>query len=133
MILELVGGDNLATNVERLAPRGRIVVIGTGAGAGRVDFGLLMRKRGRIHGSTLRARTAEEKALVVGRLARGVVLPLSRRPVAASPGRADVPARAGAGRATSAFGPGGKFGKLVDAPRDPSGHARRAGNRRLRS
>ena len=54
VILELVGGDNLPTNLEQLAPKGRIAVIGTGAGArAEVDFGLLMRRRGRIHGSTL--------------------------------------------------------------------------------
>src|SRR5690349_18305766 len=33
VILELVGGENLATNLERLALKGRISVIGTGAGS----------------------------------------------------------------------------------------------------
>ena len=33
VILELVGGANLATNLTRLATRGRVAVIGTGAGA----------------------------------------------------------------------------------------------------
>ncbi|MGN6797123.1 MAG: zinc-binding dehydrogenase, partial [Gaiellaceae bacterium] len=63
VIVELVGGENLATNLERLALKGRISVIGTGAGSrAEIDFGYLTRKRGRIHGSTLRARTIEEKA-----------------------------------------------------------------------
>ena len=35
VILELVGGENLATNLERLALKGRISVIGTGAGRAR--------------------------------------------------------------------------------------------------
>ncbi len=76
VILELVGGENLATNLERLALKGRIAVIGAGAGAAaNVNFGYLMRSRGRIHGSTLRPRSREEKAEVVRRL-REDVLPL---------------------------------------------------------
>ena len=87
VILELVGGDNLAANLERLAPRGRIAVIGTGAGAaGEIDFGLLMGKRGRIHGSMLRSRSREEKADVIRRL-RDDVLPLLAN------GRIRVPSR----------------------------------------
>jgi NADPH:quinone reductase-like Zn-dependent oxidoreductase len=69
VILELVGGQNLGANLAWLAPKGRIAVIGTGAGArAELDFGLLMRKRARIHGSTLRSRTTEEKAEVMRRL-----------------------------------------------------------------
>jgi NADPH:quinone reductase len=69
VILELVGGENLATNLERLALKGRISVIGTGAGSrAEIDFGYLTRKRGRIHGSTLRARSIEEKAHVMASL-----------------------------------------------------------------
>ena len=33
VILELVGGENLATNLEKLALKGRISMIGTGAGS----------------------------------------------------------------------------------------------------
>lgn len=69
VILELVGGENLASNLERLALKGRISVIGTGAGSrAEIDFGYLTRKRGRIHGSTLRARSTEEKAQVIAAL-----------------------------------------------------------------
>jgi NADPH:quinone reductase-like Zn-dependent oxidoreductase len=69
VILELVGGENLATNLERLALKGRISVIGTGAGStAEIQFGYLMRRRGRIHGSTLRARSLEEKADVMAAL-----------------------------------------------------------------
>jgi NADPH:quinone reductase-like Zn-dependent oxidoreductase len=69
VILELVGGENLATNLERLALKGRISVIGTGAGSrAEIEFGHLMRKRGRIHGSTLRARSLAEKAEVMAAL-----------------------------------------------------------------
>jgi NADPH:quinone reductase-like Zn-dependent oxidoreductase len=112
VILELVGGDNLSRDVERLALLGRLAVIGTGAGSkAEIDFGVLMRKRGRIHGSMLRARSAEEKALVVQRL-REEVLPLL------AAGRVTVPVHETypleqAQAAYDAFAAGGKFGKLV--------------------
>jgi NADPH:quinone reductase-like Zn-dependent oxidoreductase len=112
VILELVGGELLARDVEHLAPHGRLAVIGTGAGArAEVDFGLLMRKRARIHGSTLRARSAEEKALVVSRLAEDA-LPLL------AAGRVTVPVHETfpldqAQAAYSLFAAAGKFGKLV--------------------
>jgi len=70
VILELVGGENLASNLTRLASKGRVAVIGTGAGARtELDFSLLMRKRGRIHGSMLRARSIAEKTQVMTALA----------------------------------------------------------------
>ncbi len=112
VILELIGGDNLAQDVERLAMLGRLAVIGTGAGSkAKIEFGHLMRKRGRIHGSMLRARSAEEKALVVQRL-REEVLPLL------AAGRVTVPVHETypleqAQAAYDAFAAGGKFGKLV--------------------
>jgi NADPH2:quinone reductase len=115
VILELVGGANLSDNVERLAPRGRIAVIGTGAGAtAEVNFGLLMRKRGRIHGSTLRARSVEEKEDVIRRL-EGHALPLL------ADGRLTVPVEETfpldrAQEAYERFAAGGKFGKLVIVP-----------------
>lgn len=115
VILELVGGANLSENVERLAPRGRIAVIGTGAGAtAEVNFGLLMRKRARIHGSTLRARSVEEKEDVIRRL-EGHALPLL------ADGRLTVPVEETfplerAQEAYERFAVGGKFGKLVIVP-----------------
>jgi NADPH:quinone reductase-like Zn-dependent oxidoreductase len=69
VILELVGGEHLASNLELLALKGRISVIGMGAGSrAEIDFGYLMRKRGRIHGSMLRARSIDEKAQVMAAL-----------------------------------------------------------------
>jgi NADPH:quinone reductase-like Zn-dependent oxidoreductase len=112
VILELVGGELLTGDIEKLAPHGRLTVIGTGAGArAQVDFGLLMRKRARIHGSTLRSRSAEEKALVVARLGEDA-LPLL------AAGRVAVPVQEvfsleQAQAAYTAFAAGGKFGKLV--------------------
>jgi NADPH:quinone reductase len=112
VILELVGGPNLAENLTRLALNGRMVVIGTGAGASaEIDFGLLMRSRGRILASTLRARSREEKADVMRRLEADVV------PLLAS-GRVKVPVEETfplerAQEAYERFDRGGKFGKLV--------------------
>jgi NADPH:quinone reductase len=112
VILELVGGDNLTADVQRLARGGRMIVIGTGAGSkAEIDFGRLMQRRARIQSSTLRSRTTEEKAQVVDGLRRDVL------PLLAS-GRITVPVHetfplADAQKAYEAFAAGGKFGKLV--------------------
>jgi len=112
VILELVGGKLLERDLDLLATGGRQLVIGTSAGGrAEVDFGALMRVRGRIHASTLRARPLEEKAQVVRRLERNV-LPLVEA------GRIGVPVErtfplADAEAAYDAFAAGGKFGKLV--------------------
>jgi NADPH:quinone reductase-like Zn-dependent oxidoreductase len=111
-ILELVGGDGLADDLELLGVGGRLVVIGVGAGArAQIDFRLLMGKRARISASTLRARPLEEKALVVRRLERHV-LPLL------ADGRVRVPVEATfplaeAQAAYDRFAAGGKLGKIV--------------------
>jgi NADPH:quinone reductase-like Zn-dependent oxidoreductase len=75
VILELVGAPNWPANLHALAQRGRIAVIGVGAG-GRVELDLhaLMARRGRIHGSTLRSRSLEDKAMAA-RAVEKMVLP----------------------------------------------------------
>jgi len=76
VILELVGAPNLADNMNALNIGGRVAVIGVGGGAtGELDLRMLMAKRGRIHGSTLRPRPLEEKALTARAMERAV-LPL---------------------------------------------------------
>jgi NADPH:quinone reductase-like Zn-dependent oxidoreductase len=79
-----------------------------------LELGLLMRSRGRISSSTLRARRLEEKALVVQRLARHV-LPLAERGAVTVPVERAFPL-ADAQEAYDAFAAGGKFGKLVLVP-----------------
>src|SRR6185312_15938885 len=76
VILELVGAPNMEDDMQALATGGRITVIGVSAGAkAELNLLALMGKRARIHGSTLRARPLEEKALTARRLEREV-LPL---------------------------------------------------------
>jgi putative PIG3 family NAD(P)H quinone oxidoreductase len=69
VVLDMVGADFFAANVELLKPDGRLVVIATMSGHKvEVDLRLLMMKRLTLTASTLRARDADEKA----RLARAV-------------------------------------------------------------
>jgi len=112
VILELVGAVNLAENLAALATGGRICIIGVGAGAkAEINLLALMGKRGRIHGSTLRARPLEQKA-AAARLVERSVLPgfvsgnLSV-PVAATFALED------AAKAYERFEAGSKLGKVI--------------------
>lgn len=112
VVLELVGAPNLMPDLKALATGGRISVIGTGAGAvGELHLGLLMIKRARIHGSTLRARPLEGKA-AAARLVEAHVLPLF------AGGKLEVPVCATfpleeAAAAYERFQAGSKLGKIV--------------------
>ena len=112
VVLELVGAPNLGANLDALAIGGRISVIGLGAGAKtEIDLRLLMGRRGRIFGSTLRARPLEEKALTARLLERSVLPALASGqitvPVAATFPLREVQA------AYERFAAGGKLGKIV--------------------
>jgi putative PIG3 family NAD(P)H quinone oxidoreductase len=112
VILELVGAPNLKDNLKSLETAGRITVIGTSAGArGEINLGVLMMKRARLYGSTLRARPLEQKA-ATARLMERSVLPLLASgavtvPIAGTYPLADAPA------AYERFAAGGKLGKIV--------------------
>jgi NADPH:quinone reductase-like Zn-dependent oxidoreductase len=112
VVLELIGAPNLAADVAALAIGGRITVIGVGAGAkAELNLLALMAVRGRLHGSTLRARPLEGKAAAAQAVARHV-LPL------VADGRVQVPVAAtypmsAAADAYEHFGAGNKFGKIV--------------------
>ena len=112
VILELVGAPNLPDNLMALNTLGRIAVIGIGAGAkAELNLGLLMAKRARIHGSMLRARPLEEKAMTARAVERSV-LPLLESgavtvPIAATFSLGDAEA------AYDSFTQGSKFGKIV--------------------
>ena len=112
VVLELVGAPNLDADLDALALKGRIAVVGTGAGAD-ADLSLrkLMGKRARVFGTVLRARPLEEKAAAVQVFAHEVV-PL----LAAGRVRAIVDRVFPAEDVVEAFeymaGPG-KFGKVL--------------------
>ena len=74
VVLELVGAPNLDADLSALAIKGRIVIVGTGAGAdAALDLRRLMGRRARLVGTVLRARPLEEKAAAVQSFAREVV------------------------------------------------------------
>ena len=76
VILDLVGGTYFPANLEALGSRGRIICVGTTAGAkSEIDLGLLLRKRVTIIGTALRSRSIEEKAQATRDFA-SAVLPL---------------------------------------------------------
>jgi NADPH:quinone reductase len=117
VILELIGAVNMATNLDALATGGRISVIGVGAGANaEINLHRLMSVRGRILGSTLRARPPEQKAAAARRVEQEVLPHLAS-------GRITVPVHAtfplaDAAGAYAAFAGGGKFGKILVLPTD---------------
>jgi NADPH2:quinone reductase len=79
VILDLVGGNYFPANLDALASRGRLICVGTMAGAkSEIDIGLLLGKRATIVGTMLRGRSVEEKAEAT-RLFASAVLPLVSR------------------------------------------------------
>jgi len=114
VILELVGAPNLAEDVQALATGGRIAVIGVSAGAkAELNLLALMGKRARIHGSTLRARSLEEKALAARRLEHEVLPLFESRPPALRVPVAQTFPLSEAAAAYDCFAGGGKLGKIV--------------------
>jgi NADPH2:quinone reductase len=112
VVLELVGAPNMPGNLQALATRGRIVVIGVGAGV-KFELNLLalMVKRARVYGSTMRARPLEEKA-IASRLVEKQVLPLFDSGALTVPVAATYPIDQ-VNEAYDRFTSGGKLGKIV--------------------
>ena len=74
VILDLVGGNYLSPNLDALAKRGRLMLIGTTAGAkAGFEFFKAMAKRLTIIGTVLRSRSSEEKAEAIKLFADEVV------------------------------------------------------------
>jgi putative PIG3 family NAD(P)H quinone oxidoreductase len=112
VILELVGAVNLGDNLQSLETGGRITVIGMGAGAkAEINLGLVLMKRARIHGSTLRSRPLEGKAATARGLERSV-LPLLADGTIRVPISETFPLEEAA-QAYERFATGGKLGKIV--------------------
>jgi putative PIG3 family NAD(P)H quinone oxidoreductase len=85
LVVDFVGAPYLAANLQVLAPKGRLVVVGVlGGSKETIDLGLLMTKRLTVIGTSLRSRPLEGKILatqafaeeVVPLLASGTVKPI---------------------------------------------------------
>jgi len=74
VILELVGAPHFPANLEILAAKGRISIVGVGAGQ-EITLSLLtlMQRRAAIRGTVLRARPLEEKGTVIRAFEREIV------------------------------------------------------------
>ena len=76
VVLDLVGAAYLKANLQSLAIKGRLIFVGTTSGSkAEIDYAIVMGKRLRIMGTSLRTRPAEEKATAT-RLFAQQVLPL---------------------------------------------------------
>lgn len=79
VVLDVIGGDYVARNLECLSPGGTIVQVGVmGGGKATINVGELLRKRARLVGTVLRSRPIEEK-IVLARRARTELLPYFER------------------------------------------------------
>ncbi len=79
VVIDLLGATALERNLAALAPRGRLVLVGLlGGSQAPLDLNLMLRKRLTIVGTTLRARTLEEKIAATQRFASQVVPWLER-------------------------------------------------------
>jgi putative PIG3 family NAD(P)H quinone oxidoreductase len=88
VILDLVGAAYLKANLDSLAVKGRLILVGSTSGSkAEIDYSIAMSKRLRIMGTSLRTRSLEEKATatrlfgqhVVPLLAGGAVRPVIDR------------------------------------------------------
>lgn len=72
--LDLVGGAYVPADVRAAAAKGRIMIIGTIAGAtATVPIGMVLRKRLILRGTALRSRSLDEKRAVTEAFARDIV------------------------------------------------------------
>jgi putative PIG3 family NAD(P)H quinone oxidoreductase len=85
VVLDLVGAAYLKANLDSLAQQGRLIFVGTTSGAkAEIDYSVVMRKRLKLMGTSLRTRSIEQKATatrlfaehVVPLLASGAVRPV---------------------------------------------------------
>jgi NADPH:quinone reductase len=74
VVLELVGAPHFEGDLDALAPRGRIVIVGVGGGQeATIPLLRLMQKRAAVYGTVLRPRPLEEKAAAVRAFEREVL------------------------------------------------------------
>jgi len=76
VVLDVIGGDYLARNLQAIRVGGRIVQVGVmGGGQTTVDLGAMLPKRATLVGTVLRARPLDEKIAATQRF-RAEILPL---------------------------------------------------------
>jgi putative PIG3 family NAD(P)H quinone oxidoreductase len=74
VVLDLVGGDYSAASIAAMAPRGRLMMVGTLAGASAtLDLGRILSRRLSVQGTVLRSRPLEERIVVTQRFSREVM------------------------------------------------------------
>ena len=74
VVLDVIGAPYWESNLNSLATRGRIVLVGAMGGSKlETDLRLLGPKRLRVHGTVLRARPIEEKIALTQQIAKRVV------------------------------------------------------------
>ena len=74
VVLDPIGAPSLPGDMRVLATGGRVVLIATMGGArAEVDLAMVMHKRARLLGSTLRARSRAEKGAIVARFRREIL------------------------------------------------------------
>jgi putative PIG3 family NAD(P)H quinone oxidoreductase len=92
VILDVLGGPAFAANLEALAPRGRLVLLGFLQGAkAEVSLEPILRKRLEVIGSVMRTRSLEERRALVASIARDVLPEFAR--AAGPPSRRADPLR----------------------------------------
>ena len=73
-VLDVIGGEEVDRNLQAVATRGTIVQVGLmGGGSTQVNVGMLLGKRAKWVGTTLRTRPLEEKVAVTRRFAAEVM------------------------------------------------------------
>ena len=69
IILDIIGGDYLARNIDALAMEGRLVQVGIMGGArAQINLAPLLQRRLTLTGSTLRPRTPDQKGMIAREL-----------------------------------------------------------------
>lgn len=82
VVLDLVGAAYLKANLDSLATKGRLIFVGTTSGSkAEIDYSILMGKRLKLMGTSLRTRSPEEKATATRLFAQQVMPLLASRAI----------------------------------------------------
>lgn len=112
VVLDIVGGSALRDNVTMLREDGRLVIIGTLGGAdGELPVGMLMGKRGRVIGTTLRSRPVAAKREILA-VTHELMWPLLAEAAVRIPVHARLPLDRAA-QAHAMLREGGHLGKVL--------------------